>query len=141
MSSNNFFANTIVNTQIKINDSTHPVAPGQENLVKEDHNSMSNKQVETQALMDNRQYHQEHKGRLRTPDANTYASILSSNSINLINNQEQHVTTSTSNTSQMVSNVSVQDIFSQLHEALALEPKYQPQLFLPPQSNVSEFFK
>lgn len=30
-----------------------------------------------------------------------------------------------------------QDLFSKLHEALALEPKYQPNLFLPQQSNVS----
>lgn len=92
-------------------------------------NSMSSK-METQALMDTRQ---QHLGRLGTPDANN-ASYMSSDFNKNQQQQEQHLN-STSQTAPFGTNA--QDLFSQLHEALALEPKYQPNLFLPLQSNVS----
>lgn len=91
--------------------------------------------MDTQALMDTQQHHQ---GRLGTPDANTTASYMSSD---FNNNQhqllEQQHLNSTSQSAAFGTNA--QDLFSQLHEALALEPKYQPNLFLPLQSNVSVF--
>lgn len=84
--------------------------------------------METQALMDTDQHLGGQRG---TPDANT-ASYMSSDFNN--NQQEQHL----NSTSQVASfGTNAQDLFSQLHEALALEPKYQPNLFLPLQSNVS----
>lgn len=94
-------------------------------------NSMSSK-METQALMDN-----QHQGiRHGTPDANNTASFMSSD---FNNNQqlEQHLN-KTSHTAAI--GPRAEDLFSQLHEALALEPKYQPNLFLPLQSNVSFAF-
>lgn len=89
--------------------------------------------METQALMDTQQHHQ---GRLGTPDANNTASYMSSdfNNNKHQKEQQQHLNT-TSQTSAFGPNT--QDLFAQLHEALALEPKYQPNLFLPLQSNVS----
>lgn len=139
----NFFTDTIAATNI-ISKAT--VASGHDKFQSNDYNSMSNKLVATQALMDSSRYqhHQEEQGSSQgTPDANIYASNMSSDSINnsnINNNQEQllHVNTS-NNTSQAVSlcGPSAQDLFSHLHEALALEPKYQPNLFLPQQSNVS----
>lgn len=140
----NFFTDTIAAATTNI---TAKVASGHEKFQSNDYNSMS-KLVATQALMDNRRYqhHQEQQGSQGTPDANIYASNMSSDSINnsnINNNQEQqqHVNTS-NNTSQAVSlcGPSAQDLFSHLHEALALEPKYQPNLFLPQQSNVSVYF-
>lgn len=106
----------------------------------DDFNSMSNI-VETQSLMNS----QHHQGRLNggTPDASN-ASSMSSNYNNSINQKpEQHVINNNiNNTSQAATllNSSAQDLFSQFHEALALEPKYQPNLFLPQQSNVSSFY-
>lgn len=92
-------------------------------------NSVSSK-METQASMDTNQQH--HQGRLGTPDANN-ASYMSSDFKNQ-QKQEQHL----NSTSQATSfGTNAKDLFSQLHEALALEPKYQPNLFLPLQSNVS----
>lgn len=155
----NFFADTIAATTSNINNSNSSstsssahsakVASGHQYqreeetsfLQSKDYNSMSNKSVATQALMDTSgyQHHQEQKGRQGTPDANTYASNMSSDSINnnnISNNQDQHQ--QQVNTSKMANNnLSAQDLFSHLHEALALEPKYQPNLFLPQQSNVS----
>lgn len=80
-----------------------------------------------------------HQGRLGTPDANNTASYMSSDFNNNNHQKEQqkqpqHLN-STSQTSAFGPNT--QDLFAQLHEALALEPKYQPNLFLPLQSNVS----
>jgi hypothetical protein len=142
----NFFADTIaadnnniVIVDYSINPASSKVASGQEKspTKRDDYNSMS--KVETQTLMDNRRYqhHHEQKGtRQGTPDANNSYASMSSDSINnsninsVNNNQEQHVTSS--NASQAAS------LFSQLQEALALEPKYQPNLFLPQQSNVSD---
>lgn len=144
----NFFTDTIAAATIITttnNNSTAKLASGHEKFQSNDYSSMSNKLVATQALMDNRRYqhHQEQQDSQGTPDANIYASNMSSDSINnsnINNNQEQqlHVNTS-NNTSQAVSlcGPSAQDLFSHLHEALALEPKYQPNLFLPQQSNVS----
>lgn len=92
---------------------------------------MSSK-METEALMDN----QHHQGRLGTPDANNTASYMSSDS-----NKQHYEQRSTQGTSQQQTadsfGTNVQDLFSQLQIALALEPKYQPNLFLPLQSNVS----
>lgn len=94
-------------------------------------NSVSSK-METQALMDTDQHHQ---GRLGTPDANN-ASYMSSGFNN--NQQQQQQEQHLNSTSQSATlGTSTQDLFAQLHEALALEPKYQPSLFLPLQSNVS----
>jgi hypothetical protein len=100
---------------------------GQDFHHTDDINSMSNR-VPTQALMmsSNSQDHQ--GGLYGTPDAN--ASSMSSNH----NNFKQE---NTSRTAHLPHGLSAQDLFAQLHEALALEPKYQPSLFLPQQSNVS----
>jgi hypothetical protein len=90
-------------------------------------NSSSSK-METQTLMDTTIQHH-HQGRLGTPDAKYQASYMSSDFKN--KQQEQH-------TSQMAAfGNNAQDLFAKLSEALALEPKYQPNLFLPLQSNVS----
>jgi hypothetical protein len=103
-------------------------------------NSMgSSNTARTQTLIDNGSQKQHHQGRLMegTPDA--IASSMSSN----FNSNNNHIPNN--NTSQAAAaaasahllNASAQDLFSQFHEALALEPKYQPNLFLPQQSNVS----
>jgi hypothetical protein len=68
-----------------------------------------------------------------TPDAVDQASHMSSdfNNSNInknINQQHQQAFGESGN---------MQDMFTQLSESLALEPKYQPNLFLPQQSNVS----
>lgn len=100
-----------------------------------DYNSMDSNHAVTQALMDN----QHHQGRLGTPDANN-ASYMSSDYNNNNNQQQQHehpMKASSSSPAALLSGISAQDLFAQLHEALALEPKYQPSLFLPQQSNVS----
>lgn len=136
----NFFADTIAaaNNNFVVETASSKVASGQEKSSprkRDDYNSMS--KVDTQTLMDNR-YHLEQKGTRQqgTPDANnSYASMSSdsinnnNNNINSVNNnqQEQHVTSS-----------NAASLFSQLQEALALEPKYQPNLFLPQQSNEGE---
>lgn len=152
----NFFADTIaaadnnnnigVVVDYSMNPASSKVASGQEKsspTKRDDYNSMS--KVETQTLMDNRRYqhhHHEQKGtRQGTPDANnSYASMSSDsinnsniNSVNNNNNQEQQQHVTSSNASQQAAS-----LFSQLQEALALEPKYQPNLFLPQQSNVSD---
>jgi hypothetical protein len=68
------------------------------------------------------------QGRLGTPDAiNQQASYMSSE---FKKSQEQTA-------SQMADYGNAQDLFVKLSEALALEPKFQPNLFLPLQSNVS----
>lgn len=64
-----------------------------------------------------------------TPDAVDQASQMSSDFTNP-NNQQQPMEV-------FGEEVNVQDMFTQLSESLALEPKYQPSLFLPLQSNVS----
>lgn len=144
MSVNLAFADTIAAS----NHSTHSTfASGQEEESNRNNfNSMSNKTVETEhALMEKRYRYQHHyqqgsTGLVGTPDANTYASSMSSNSIKNNNNQDQQQHFASSSTSQASASdcgLNVQDLFSQLHEALALEPKYQPNLFLPQQSNVS----
>lgn len=92
--------------------------------------------VEAQALMDTQHHHQ---GRLGTPDANNTASYMSSDYNN--NNQQQQQQEHLKSTSQPATvGASALDLFAHLHEALALEPKYQPNLFLPLQSNVSSLF-
>lgn len=144
----NFFADTdtIVATTTSNNLSTHSigVASGQEKSISyRSDNSMSNKTVETTALMEKRRYQHHHQGStglVGTPDANTYASSMSSDSINNNNQEQQHFASSSSITPQAAAKdcgLDVQVLFSHLHEALALEPKYQPNLFLPQQSNVS----
>lgn len=85
--------------------------------------------METQTLMDITIQH--HQGRLGTPDAKYQASYMSSDFKN--KQQEQH-------TSQMTAyGNNAQDLFAKLNEALGMEPKYQPNLFLPLQSNVSVY--
>lgn len=122
-----FSADSIVDTSSMNIAKTHHtlLMNGQSNV-----NSMSSK-METQALMDTQQHHQ---GRLGTPDANTPASYMSSD---FNNNQhlEQHLN---SQLPSVAFGSNAQDLFAQLHEALALEPKYQPNLFLPLQSNDGE---
>lgn len=65
-----------------------------------------------------------------TPDAVDQASQMSSDFMNPNNQQQQPMEV-------FGEEVNVQDMFTQLSESLALEPKYQPSLFLPLQSNVS----
>lgn len=97
-------------------------------------NSMCSK-METQALMDT-----QHQGGLGTPDANITASYMSSDfKSNQQHHKEQHLNNNTSQTGDF--GTTAADLFSQLQIALALEPKYQPSLFLPLQSNVSIFLK
>jgi hypothetical protein len=80
--------------------------------------------------MDTTTHQHPQKGRLGTPDAINQASYMSSE---FKNTQEQTA-------SQMADfGGNAQDLFVKLSEALALEPKYQPNLFLPLQSNVSTF--
>jgi hypothetical protein len=86
--------------------------------------------METQSLMDITSM-----GRpTGTPDAVDQASYMSSDftnsNINNNKNQQQQA---------FGESVNMQDMFAQLSESLALEPKYQPNLFLPLQSNVSFF--
>jgi hypothetical protein len=85
--------------------------------------------METQSLMDT----SSPQGRQPqgTPDAEYQASNMSSDfkNSNINNNQQQQQAFGES--------VNMQDMFTQLSESLALEPKYQPNLFLPQQSNVS----
>ena len=133
--SENFFADTIASN---LNQQHSIVASGQEENIRfNDCNSMSNEI----RLMENHHSYQKGRTGLGTPDANiTYASTMSSDSINNNKNiQEQHLSggSSTSQESTRDYGFNVQDLFSQLHEALALEPKYQPNLFLPQQSNVN----
>jgi hypothetical protein len=90
----------------------------------------SSSRMETQTLMDTTNQH--HQGRLGTPGMQYQASYMSSDFKN--KQQEQH----TSQTASFGDNA--QDLFAKLSEALALEPKYQPNLFLPLQSNVSIFY-
>lgn len=86
--------------------------------------------METQSLMDT----SSPQGRQPqgTPDAEYQASNMSSDfkNSNINNNQQQQQ-------QAFGESVNMQDMFTQLSESLALEPKYQPNLFLPQQSNVS----
>ena len=131
-----FSADSIVASSSSINITSQYTAQmnGQASI-----NSCSSK-METQALMDTTpplQHH--HQGRPRTPDANNEASYMSSD-FNT-QQQEQHLNNNNINTSQeAVFDHNAQDLFAKLSEALALEPKYQPNLFLPLQSNVSVCF-
>lgn len=70
------------------------------------------------------------QGRLGTPDAINQASYMSS----------EFKCTQEQTASQAGFGGNAQDLFVKLSEALALEPKYQPNLFLPLQSNVSFTF-
>lgn len=89
----------------------------------------------------------EHQGRLGTPDANANiidagASYLKS-SDNFNTNklqQQQKQQQFLMSACPTLYGASTEDLFSKLHETLALEPKYQPNLFLSPQSNVSYEF-
>lgn len=102
-----------------------------------DINSMSSNIAETQALMNNCQQHQGRHMEPGTPDAS--ASSMSSD-YNINNNNLHHEYNATSQAAAPHYNntASAQDLFIQFHEALALEPKYQPNLFLPQQSNDGE---
>jgi len=102
-----------------------------------DFNSMSSSMTETNALMNNCQQH--HQGRhmeIGTPDANNASSMSSNNN----NFHDYNNATSQAAAHPHYNTTSAQDLFIQFHEALALEPKYQPNLFLPQQSNVSHIF-
>lgn len=80
--------------------------------------------------MDTTTHQHPQQGRLGTPDA-VQSKASYNMSSDFKNTQDQ-------NTSQMANfGNNAQDLFVQLSEALALEPKYQPNLFLPLQSNVS----
>lgn len=86
----------------------------------------------------------EHQGRLGTPDANANiidagASYLKS-SDNFNTKQQQKQQQFLMSACPTLYGASTEDLFSKLHETLALEPKYQPNLFLSPQSNVSYEF-
>lgn len=128
-----FSADSIVHpSSTKSGNTTLPTATM--NFGQSSFNSMSSN-VETQALMDTQHHHQ---GRLGTPDANNTASYMSSDYNNNIQQQQQEHLKSTSQPASV--GASALDLFAHLHEALALEPKYQPNLFLPLQSNVSSSF-
>lgn len=126
-----FSADSIVHpSSTKSGNAMHPTA-----MMDFGQSSMSSN-VEAQALMDTQHHHQ---GRLGTPDANNTASYMSSDYNN--NNQQQQQQEHLKSTSQPATvGASALDLFAHLHEALALEPKYQPNLFLPLQSNVSSLF-
>jgi hypothetical protein len=133
-SADSIVASTSINNAAATTQSTTStlLMNGQSNF-----NSMSSKMDEDQALMDSNQPTSMLMGRLGTPDAKN-ASYMSSNFNNNNNQKEQHL----NSTSQQMASTSTfgnsaEDLFSKLHEALALEPKYQPNLFLPLQSNVS----
>jgi hypothetical protein len=121
------------------------VAPSSINTARTQHTAMMNGQsnfnsmsskMETHSLMDT----QQHQGRLGTPDANNASYMSSDYQNNNQQQQEQHLNkTNITSPPAAAFAPSPQDLFSQLHEALALEPKYQPSLFLPLQSNVSFF--
>lgn len=129
-----FSADSIVHPSSSKGGNTTP-ATATMNFGQSNFNSMSSN-VETQALMDTQHHHQ---GRLGTPDANNTASYMSSDYNN--NQQQQQQQEHLKSTSQPASvGASALDLFAHLHEALALEPKYQPNLFLPLQSNVSLLF-
>ncbi|CAO1321505.1 unnamed protein product [Diamesa hyperborea] len=86
----------------------------------------------------------EHQGRLGTPDANANiidagASYLkSTDNFNTIQQQQQKQQQFLMSACPTLYGASTEDLFSKLHETLALEPKYQPNLFLSPQSNDGE---
>lgn len=105
------------------------------NIDDDDDSSMSSNIAETRALMNNN-----HQGRHLepgTPDANTASSMSSDINNNNNNNYNINATSQAAPFYNNVTATSTQDLFIQFHEALALEPKYQPNLFLPQQSNVS----
>lgn len=68
-------------------------------------------------------------GRLNTPDVPMDQQQSSSSSLN--NNNQQHMEEPT---------LSTEELFEKLHEALSLEPKFQPSLYLPQDSQVSITF-
>lgn len=63
-------------------------------------------------------------GRLNTPDVPMDQQQSSSSSLN----NNQHIEEPT---------LSTEELFTKLHEALSLEPKFQPSLYLPQDSQVS----
>lgn len=71
-------------------------------------------------------------GRLNTPDVpmdqQQSPSLLNNNNNNTINQQIEEPT------------LSAEELFTKLHEALSLEPKFQPSLYLPQDSQVSTSF-
>lgn len=104
-----------------------------------DNNSMSSNIAETQALMNNCQQHQGRHMEPGTPDAKNASSMSSDYNINNNNNlHHEYNATSQAAAPHYNHTASAQDLFIQFHEALALEPKYQPNLFLPQQSNDGE---
>lgn len=137
MSVQRFSADTIVGPSTS--SSGYQQLSGQIQYHHRDFNSMSSGMTETNALMSNCQQH--HQGRhmeIGTPDANN-ASSMSSNNNNFhdYNNATSQAAALPPPPPPQYTTTSAQDLFLQFNEALALEPKYQPNLFLPQQSNVS----
>ncbi|CAG9801077.1 unnamed protein product [Chironomus riparius] len=140
MSVQRFSADTIVGPSTS-NGYQHALQSGQVYHRRDvnDFNSMSSGMTETNALMNNCQQH--HQGRhmeIGTPDANN-ASSMSSNNNNFHDyNNATSQAAAIQQPPPQYNTTSAQHLFIQFHEALALEPKYQPNLFLPQQSNDGE---
>lgn len=75
------------------------------------------------------------EGRLTTPDAEKMDQSSSSSSLHN-NNNNQHPTSIIIEEPTL----SAEELFTKLHEALSLEPKFQANLFLPQDSQVSTFY-
>jgi hypothetical protein len=141
-----FTADTIVAASADIN-AMEDSASYREMNHEDNFNSMRSNRANSRALIDNRSQ-KHHQGRLMegTPDASNASSMSSNFNNNHLQEQQQqhqtqHVVNGNSTSHAAVAhllNASAQDLFTQFHEALALEPKYQPNLFLPQQSNVSK---
>jgi cyclin G2 len=72
------------------------------------------------------------EGRLVTPDAEPMDQQACLLTFNQNNNNNQHPTSNEQPT------LSAEELFTKLHEALSLEPKYQPNLYLPQESHDGE---
>lgn len=96
----------------------------------------------TTTMMDQGQI--QHGGRFGTPDVNQHLQQQQHQQMQQHQQQmmsSQQCFDSNGNSYQMQDTAQCvpaqQDLFAKLHESLSLEPKYQPNLFLPQQSNVS----
>lgn len=121
-------ANTVVRS-----GPSHEYLSGQHQLVdglinNNNYNSGVVTQLTATTQMDQGQMH---GGRFGTPDVDQDMMMSSATSVSNNNYLIQDTAAAAIIPAQ-------QDLFSKLHEALALEPKYQPNLFLPQQSNDGE---
>jgi hypothetical protein len=135
MSVQRFSADTIAGPSTS-NSYQQQHAP-QSGQVYHDFNSMSSSMTETNTMMNNCEQHLQ--GRTTgTPIAKNALSMSSNN--NNFHDYNNATSQAAAVHHPVYNTTSAQDLFIQFHEALALEPKYQPNLFLPQQSNVSHTF-